>query len=82
MRDPGNKVGVVFVMCLRYSLITEEKQWVILKTSSNSFPFFILANRFSTTKVVNRFRSRLLSKSAEISSSVEQMSVEVSVLST
>ena len=41
--------------------------------SGISFPCLISANRFSTTKVVNAFWSRLSSKSSEISSSVEEI---------
>ena len=67
-------------MRLRYSLIAEEKRWANCKTSGISFPCLISANRFSTTKVVNAFRSGLSSKSGEISSSEEEIRSSVCIV--
>lgn len=67
-------------MRLRYSFIAEEKRWANCKTSGISFPCHISANRFSTTTVVNAFRSRLSSKSGKISSSVEETRSSVCIV--
>ena len=63
-------------------LFAEEKRWANCETTSISFPCLISANRFSTTKFANGFKSRLSCKSSEISSttSVEESRSSVCIV--